>query len=340
MEVISLKALYSKVSQHIDRVFVVPLIRFNFPKTDYLYQLYKEMLNDNTAPKIISTSIFNHYKFVLSAILHKNTLLHYHWLEFQDGKSLLGMPYKILCIALFKLFGGKLIWTVHNKSPHDKKFLDLHVALHKWMAKRADIIHVHSETARSIISDFLDVTKEKIVVLAHPVFPAEIMPKEIAQKQFLKIYGNGRSTLLDPVFLIFGGISSYKGIEEIVTILCSKEEPFTLIIAGYLKKGQDSVHKFISSKTSTDFRVLYKPIFIPEEHYPMLLNSVDICVFNYDDILTSGGVAMAQSYKKTIIATNKGGLKELHQHKNVHLFDSTKELKNHLDSAFKEINRA
>ena len=325
MEIASLKELYSGLNKHINTVFVVPLIRFDFPKTDYLYLFYKDLIDENKV-KIESISVFAHFRFVLHVIFNRNTLLHYHWLEFQDVKSLLGMPFKLLCIGLYKLFGGDIVWTVHNLKPHDKKYLSLHLRIHRWMARIASIIHVHSEASVSLVSSTYDIPPGKIAVLKHPDFPAKLVPQETARNEFLSLYGDGRKELKSPVFLVFGGISEYKGIREIIELLSKQKPEFTLIIAGYVKKGQESLHNFIIEQTIDDSRVLYVPAFIPEEHYPLLLNASDICIFNYDEILSSGGIKMAQSYNKKIIAPYAGDLRELKNDRMVSLFNSKEEL--------------
>ncbi len=339
MEISSLKELYSRVNEHVNKVFVVPLIRYNFPKTDYLFLLYEELITEREF-EVVSISVFAHSKLVLKPIFYKNTILHYHWLEFQDLKSMLAMPYKLLCIALYKLFGGTIVWTVHNLKPHDKKYLSLHKKIHSWMANIASLIHVHSSTSVDSVSEYYGVSNEKIVVLKHPDFPVKLLPKTDARNRFLEIYGNGKKEMNEPVFLIFGGISEYKGIREIIDLLIQKKEPFTLIIAGYVKKGQESLHNFIIQKTIDDKRVLYIPTFIPEEHYPLLLNSSDICLFNYDEILSSGGVKMVFSYKKNIIAPNKGEIRELINEDQVSLFNSKKELNSLINSFLESDNDA
>ena len=325
MEISSLKELYSGINKHIETVFVVPLIRFDFPKTDYLFLLYRDLIKEKKI-NIVSISVFAHFKFVLSAILNRKTILHYHWLEFQDFKSLIAMPYKLLCILLYRLFGGDIIWTVHNLKPHDKKYLSLHLRIHTWMANLASVVHVHAASSVPVVSNTYTIPSDKIRVLKHPDFPAEILHRETAQNELLSLYGDGRSELSNPVFLIFGGISEYKGIRDIIGLLSEMKNDFTLIIAGYVKPGQESLHNFIIEYTIDDPRVIYVPSFIPEEHYSFLFNASDICIFNYSEILTSGGVKMAQAYNKQIIAPNYGELKELKKQPNVSLFDSKKEL--------------
>lgn len=338
MEVSSLTELYSQVNKHFSKVFVVPLIRFDFPKTDYLYLLYKEFFNRSDYNPVKSISVFDHYRFVLAAIFNRNTILHYHWLEFQSLKALSGMPYKLLSIALYKLLGGNIVWTIHNLTPHDKKFLTLHKFIHRWMARRASLIHIHSHSALSLVSDYLKIDTNKILILRHPEFPYKKLSKEEALKEFLSNYGDGRTLLKKPIFLIFGGISEYKGIREIVAILSSQEKQFTLIIAGYVKLGQENLHNFIIENTIDDSRIIYVPTFIPEKHYPSLLHASDICVFNYDDILTSGGVAMAIAYKKRIIAPSLGCLRDFKNNPDVFLFNSKNELKNLIQESLGHFN--
>ncbi|RNC85507.1 MAG: hypothetical protein ED557_01675 [Balneola sp.] len=329
MEVSSLKEMYQKVNEKAHTVFVVPLIRYNFPKTDYLFLLYESLFSEY---KILSISVFAHIRFAITPLFNRKTILHYHWVEFQDAKSLFGMPYKLLCIALYRLFGGKIVWTVHNLKPHDQKFLALHHTIHKWMAKISSVIHVHSKHQIPQVSDYYQQPKEKFVVLPHPVFPSEIKPQQEAIDKIRREYFLGTDMFKSPIFLIFGGISEYKGIQDVIDILKEQNEEFTLILAGYMKKGQEHVHRYIMQHTSQDERVKYIPRFIPEEHYPFLLSAADICVFNYNEILNSGGIQMALSYQRKIIAPMKPGLLDFKKHPLVSLFETKEELKELLSS--------
>lgn len=335
MEVSSLKEMYQQVNSKAKTVFVVPLIRYDFPNTDYLYLLYQSFFSEY---KIKSISVFAHIRFAFVPLFNRKTILHYHWLEFQDSRSLLGMPYKLFCIALYHLFGGKIVWTVHNLVPHDKKHLSLHKSIHKWMGKISTLIHVHSKHQISQVSDYYQIPKDKIAVLPHPKFPAVIKPQQEAIDKIKASYFAGQEKLSGPIFLMFGGISEYKGIETVIDILTHQEEDFTLILAGYMKKGQDQLHRFIVQHTIDDERVKYIPKFIPEEHYPFLLSAADICVFNYNEILNSGGIQMALSYQRKVIAPSKPGLLDFKKSPLVSLFSSEQELKELLNSSLGRTN--
>ncbi len=332
MEVSTLTELYQRLDKPFDKVFVVPLIRYGFKKTDYLYLLYKDLIESTKKPIVESISVFGHYRFVLGALLSRRTVLHYHWVEFQDLRSLSAMPYKLLCIFLYKLFGGTLVWTVHNRIPHDKNFLKLHHRIHKWMGAKADLIHVHSETAATIVTDFLSLDTSKIVILKHPTFPAEELPDNESPAKFLDRYGYHTFDPDAPVLLNFGAVSEYKGLREIINLLKEKDASFTFIIAGYIKKKQEDLHRFIVDQTIEDERFVYINTFIPEKDLPYLFGLTDVCVFNYDEILTSGGVEMARSYQKKIIAPAMGGLLEYRNEENISLFNSPEELNSLLES--------
>ncbi len=325
MEASSLKEMYKKVNKKAKTFFVVPLIRYDFPNTDYLYLLYQPYMDKY---EIKNISVFNHIRFAIAPLLSRKTILHYHWLEFQDARSLLAMPYKLFCIGLYRLLGGKIVWTVHNLKPHDKKFLALHRFIHRRMGSMSSLIHVHSKYQVSEVSDYYQIPKEKIAVFPHPKFPAAIKPQQEAIDKIQESYFAGQETIKGPIFLMFGGISEYKGIEKVIGLLSAQKEDFTLILAGYMKKGQEQLHRFIIEHSSQDERVKYIPKFIPEEHYPFLISAADICVFNYNEILNSGGIQMALSYQRKVIAPKKNGLLDFRKNPLVSLFDSEEELRN------------
>lgn len=56
--------------------------------------------------------------------------------------------------------------------------------------------------------------------------------------------------------------------------------------------------------------VILIPQFIKEDCVPEFMNAADYLVFNYREVLASGGVPLAKSYNKTIIIPQKGCLTE------------------------------
>ena len=68
----SIHEIFSLISLGYRHVFVVPLIRFNYPKTDYLYLLYTSLLEKHLDIYVHSTSALGHIRFLLAQLLEKN----------------------------------------------------------------------------------------------------------------------------------------------------------------------------------------------------------------------------------------------------------------------------
>jgi len=336
MEVQSLSDIYSSSGLKEGTVYVVPKIRYQHKDSDYLYLLYEPVLKQNNY-RIESVSVFGHIKFVIKAITSKNVLLHYHWFEFQDFKALSGMSWKVLCIFTFKLFGGKLVWTVHNLKPHDRKWLKFHKFIQTWLAKKADHLHVHCISAMVEVSEFLSVSSSKISVLPHPDFPVKHYSKFEAIQYLNSKFSLSLDTNL-PLILFFGNISNYKRIEEALIVLNSIDIKHQVLIAGPVKKGQINLLKILEDTAQKHSNIKILPSFIQDEWIPYIFSASDISFFNFDDILTSGSFQMALDYDKKIIAPNKGCLSEFSEADNVFLFNSDSEMKSHIRNVLEALN--
>lgn len=336
MKVKSLSDIYASLGTDAKTIFVVPQIRFEQPETDYLYLLYKSLI-DSKNYTIKSTSFLSHYKFVLHTLFQRKTILHYHWLEFQDLKSLFGMPWKLLWILLFKAFGGKLVWTIHNLQPHDQKWLGAHHKIHKWMANLADKIHIHCENTSEIVQKKFNISTEKIFILPHPTYPSV----DIDKIRSLKVLDEKFDINLDqdkPVLLIFGNISTYKRIENILDLVDEEVIPIQTIIAGPVKKGQGILGKRLSLRAGTNTDIHLHQKYVEDNDIPFFFGAADFCFFNYDKILTSGSVLLAHSYHKKIIAPDLGCISDLKNEKNVFLFSSDREKRVMLSSVISTLN--
>ncbi len=332
---------YEDMLPHGSLVLVFPPIREKFPKTDYLYLLYSDLLEQSPAPySLKSINALKHLLLPFLALRHRGKVaLHYHWLEFQDLKSLLAFPYKLLWFSLFSALGTPIIWTVHNLEPHDRKWLGPHRWLHRRMAKRTQRLHIHSHALLERTSNYLDIPLEssKWCVVPHPSFPADIKERSTSIEEL-----NRRYSCTIPVdatiLLLFGNISAYKGILEFVELFIEAvdagiaRETIHVIIAGPVKKGQEAYHQQITSAvTQLPQYFSYLPHFFPEDEYPFLLSASDYCLFNYQNIHSSGGLMMALSYKRKVIAPDIGIFSSHRNDSNVQLFTGKDELRQIID---------
>jgi len=336
MESTSLDEIYASINEDARKIYVVPLIRYSHRKSDYLYLLYKDLIEGNEYD-IKSISIFDHFKLVAGIVANRNAILHYHWFEFQDLKSLLGMPWKIACIWLFNMLGGNIVWTLHNEFPHDQRYISLHKYLHKKMAKWSHVLHVHCPKAVDLMSNTLEAPKDKFRLVSHPEFPAKPIDRSEARDYLNKTYECQLSQDI-PLLLMFGNISRYKQIEHAADLIIGLEKECKLLIVGPVKKGNISLYEELQKKQNQSNRIQLIPQFIEEDHVPWFYSAADICVFNYREILSSGGYHMAKAYNINIIAPDLGCLSEEGNKPNVQLFNKPEELKSLLKQQIDSIN--
>ena len=307
----SLQVEYQKLCPGVTKVFVVPKVPQKNRDTSYLYQLYKNFLEDSSSQIKIKT--FNAAflpLILLSRLKFEKSILHYHWFEFEDAKSFIGMKWKLFWIIIYKIMGGKIIWTVHNKYPHHNKYIFFNKKIRKFIAKLANRLHIHCESAISSCSEVLGVPENKFFVVRHPEFPSTIIERNKAIENLNQKYLSGKIKAEDKVFLIFGAIAEYKGIKEVINIFNGLDKRNKLLIAGFIKRRNNDYYselQLISNKEN----IFIIGEMISDKDVPYFFCSADCTIFNYRNVLTSGGIHLALAYKKHVIAPLSGCLKEL-----------------------------
>jgi glycosyltransferase involved in cell wall biosynthesis len=160
------------------------------------------------------------------------------------------------------------------------------------------------------MNEILNVDPKKFYVLEHPNFTAHLFPRIQAVEKVSSSYSQTFTTD-DKIFLMFGNIASYKGILETVEIFTNLPENNKLLIVGGLKKGNWEYFKKILdiSLNSNNIKIIDKVI--PENDVPIFFNLSDYVIFNYKQVLTSGGIVLALNYDKKILAPALGCIPEI-----------------------------
>ncbi len=224
---------------------------------------------------------------------------------------LLNSIWKICLLSIYRVAGGKIVWTAHNIEPHFPKYRRLNRGLRRLWAKLPHKIHVHCHYAVTVMAVFLNVDHKKFFVAEHPVYPAKIIPKSNARKALLKIIPELTTTEGKTFYLMIGYIAAYKGIREIIEIFLTLPVNQVLIIAGLVKKNEEPYFQQLQYLKKGKSNIVLYPNYIVDEELSVMLSAVDYVVFNFSVILTSGSVALAQSYQQKIIIPNIGCMQEL-----------------------------
>jgi glycosyltransferase involved in cell wall biosynthesis len=302
--------VYNSLLPNLNKVYVVPLINFERRNSDYLYLLYKYFLEKDTFIKIESLSAAALYKPFIKKLSSEKNLLHYHWFEVHDFKSLLGIIWKLFWILAYKFLGGKIVWTVHNKFPHSNNYKTINKIFRKVLANIADKLHVHCNDAINIMSEIFRVEKNKFFVIRNPEYPVIFISAEKAKIELHRKYSVHHYTD-KKIFLMFGAIADYKGIAEAAELFKNNYRDKILLIAGMVKKWDESYFKKLIKVVGAADNIIVIRQSIPDEDVNLFFNAADYILFNYKNILTSAGVLMALSYRKKIIAPALGCIKEL-----------------------------
>jgi len=309
-----------------------------FPDWSY-YNSYQKLLY-NSLNELFDCSAFgfNPKDFNINCLkqyTQKCSVIHIHWINVfyeLDDKNSIDSFFKTLTWAKTNKF--TIIWTVHNFVSHESKNYDLEIEIRKKVSQIADHIIVHGTFAKNMICKEYLVEPEKVHVIPHGHyrgFYKDLIPAEDAKKQ-LGITND------DFVFLFFGNIRAYKGLEELVEAflrLQKKHNHITILIAG---RGLDKeIHDYINEKVALSKKIIAHIKFINDDDVQLFLNASDIMVLPYKSVLTSGVALLALSFMKPIIAPRIGLIPELVDENIGLLFDTYEEMEQMLE--FSIVNR-
>lgn len=318
-----------------------------YPRDPNPYQglLYRKIIN-NVVIKYLEPPLNSNilgiilfpFQLVFNRILGYN-IFHLHWtynFKFPINNfffNTVATIYFLLCISFIKLLGYKLVWTVHNVLPHEKQFINDVWAL-RFLSKLCDAKIVHSKSTIGKMKKMgFNVSKCKII--PHGNYMG-IYPNSITKTVARNILNLSKK---DFVFLFFGIIREYKGIDDLLIefsklVNIYKENKIKLIIAG--ECIDIGLQKLIEK-----YQISLKDILICESEYildkdvQIFFNACDVVVYPFKKITTSGSVILALSFIKPIVCPRMGGLKELPN--NIGFFYNPKDKKgllNCLEKAF------
>lgn len=267
----------------------------------------KSMLESNN---ITTISI---KKCLLSIKVLKDTkIFNLNWFENIGSKGKITAPIEYLfkCIILWwlKVNNKKIIYTLHNKLPHNTTSNKLSIKMMKKLSIYSDKIVIMCEDSKDVLKS-LDIKhniNDKIIKIEHPSYLKNYKDSEfysLREKYDLNE---------DLVFLFIGAISPYKNIELLIKIFKEiKYENIKLIIAGKPKNEEYKNNLLKEINNSSNIITNFK--YIPEDEIGNYYKTSDIVVlpYNKNNSLNSGSVYLSFTFAKTIICPNIGTINEL-----------------------------
>ena len=171
---------------------------------EYIFRLKKELEKEGVEVKLLKPfhySTFANFIKIFFLKFKGYKIIHVHWLYVFPFFWLMK-----LFVKFSKKLGYKIVWTIHNILPHERKKGD--VEMTRWFYKNADYKFIHYKINLENLRKILNVEPENIEVIYHPIFDS--YPNEISKEEARRKLG---IPMDKKVVLCFGMIRKYKGME-------------------------------------------------------------------------------------------------------------------------------
>ena len=199
-------------------------------------------------------------------------------------------------LMLYKLFGKKMVLTVHDPFPHTGEI----TARKKFNYKMAMKMVCHFVLLN-------DKQKEQFCKSYH-VRPEQILINRLGVYDNISTFVRQQDSKKNHNVLFFGRISPYKGIEYLCQAMLKVKEQVpdaTLTIAG----GGKIYFNLASYQKHNWVKVINR--YVGMEELAGLLQNCALSVCPYTDATQSGVIMTCYSLCKPVVATNVGGLGEM-----------------------------
>lgn len=266
---------------------------------------YQKLLDENLTALGVRMGRFKQDlgSIIRGLIRIRPQVLHLHWLHafYQTSKnrpSWARLIFSLCGLALMRLLGTRIVWTAHNLGHHEAQGRRIDRLCTAIVARRADAIIVHGESAKlRLIDDFNLPDRGQISVIPHGHY--------IGCYRDTIDRGQARDRLNLPaegcVFLFFGQIRPYKGVLELIEAYqAAGTSESHLVIAGKLLEDEaaDALRKAVEGVPNLTFA----PGFVADDRVQEYMKASDVVVLPYREALTSGAALLAMSFGKACAA--------------------------------------
>jgi len=275
---------------------------FMIPKNhEYVRKLKKHLESLGISVILLKPFHYSTFSNIIKLVYYRTkgyNLIHVHWLYIFPFNFVMKWFY-YFC----KFLGIKIVWEMHNIVAHSNKPNDYKAS--KWFFEHVDGIIFHSKYDIEQAQELLKVkNNKKFVIIPHGNFNnayPNIISKEKA-REILNIPQDKK------VILCFGFIRKNRGYEYLLEATKDLED-IDVIIAG---KIQDKdIYNYLTNEKKLRKNLHVYGKWIADDEIQIYFNACDIVVIPYTNITTSGVIPLAYAFKKPVITTEIGGIKEV-----------------------------
>lgn len=229
-------------------------------------------------------------------------ILHLHWMDSKVTArslpvALVRFVIMHLSIAIWRLRGKRIVYTIHELSHHERRRLWLDRLNTRLITRWATRCIVHGPSAMGPVQATLGVPADKLAVVLHPSYP-DARPKAAPPERTGTQSGPPRR------LLFFGLIRPYKNVPALIRAMRDAPPGVALSVCG--KPYTDEIRQEVLRAAEGQDRVHLDLRFLSETELAEALAACDIVVLPFTDVFTSGSLIMAMSAGRPVLAPNLG----------------------------------
>ena len=201
----------------------------------------------------------------------------------------------------------RIVWTLHNLYPHERPFPDIDRAARLLVWEHADVVIAHCRHAAQLAAENFG-RRDRLEIVPHGHF-IDVFPNEISR-------ADARAQLHIEadrfVYLFFGNARTYKSVESLITAFGHAADADAVLLLMMRSSFNPQYTAELERQAAGDDRVLvFTDPYFPEADFQLYLNSADVVVLPFAEVLTSGSAIAALSFGTPVILPRRGCLPEL-----------------------------
>jgi glycosyltransferase involved in cell wall biosynthesis len=209
-------------------------------------------------------------------------------------------------ILRLRLGGARLVYTGHNRHPHDGLFIDIDRYLTRVTTALANRVVVLGKTAASHFESLA--SEQKIRVVPHPSFVGTYGPP-VDRRHARNVLAIDED---EWVALSLGGLRSYKGHDLMIEAFELAQLPSSRLLIvgpGHADPGYSTaLEQRVNDLGGRRYRLVIRQV--PDDEMALWLAAADVSVFGFREILMSGSMMLSLSYGLPVVVPELGCLPE------------------------------
>lgn len=240
------------------------------------------------------------------------SVLHLNWLDrfYSQGKpdGAFG-EYAQFAETLIhaKQIGYRIVWTLHNLFPHERVQPELDRLVNLLVAREADVVIAHCRYGADQLARRYGV--RKVHVIPHGNY-MDVFPNEISRLESRERIAIDEDRF---VYLFFGNLRDYKGLDELIEAFQKIARPQDLLMLMMKTNARaPGLLDRVTAVARDDQAIrLITSDFFKAEEFQFYLNAADVAVLPFKAVMTSGTAIQALGFGLPVILPRRGCMGDL-----------------------------